>query len=87
MEKSQIVEIITNIMKTSNIIKGEELINQEASLSKEYGINSLHVIQLIVGIEDQFNLEFNETQLMTTNFDTVSCIADVVLKQLSLIAN
>jgi len=87
MNKSQVVEIIINIMKTNNIIKGEVSINEEGSLSKEYGVNSLHVIQLIVGIEEQFNLEFNDTELMMANFDTISCIADVVLKQLSSIAD
>lgn len=49
---------------------------------EEYGLNSLTFVQLLVGLEDVFDIEFDEEHLKSDVLSTVHLIAEYVKKQL-----
>ena len=38
-------------------------LDMTAELTKEYGVNSVSIIQLIVELENDFNIEFQDSEL------------------------
>lgn len=49
---------------------------------KEYGMDSLNAIELIVALEMEFAIEFNEEDLLVDNLCTIQKLKDVVKKYL-----
>ncbi|MDR2045198.1 MAG: phosphopantetheine-binding protein [Clostridium sp.] len=82
MDKQHLVNCIFEIIKSNGLIKNDVEINENTSLYNECGINSIDIIDLIVCIEEKFNFEFNNTNLVLKDFESVSRIADIVLVQL-----
>ena len=85
MNKRKLIEDIFGLINDSNTLKKDIELDENTSLGKEYGINSLDIIELIVSIEEHFNIEFNDTDLSLTNFDSISSIANIVFERLSVV--
>ena len=83
MDKQQIIEIIINIIKTHELVKKNVEINENTSLFRDCGINSIDIIELILSIEEMLCFEFNNSCLELDRFETVSQIADIIVEQLS----
>lgn len=82
MDKSQLIGVIFDIIEKNSILSGGNVIDENTSLYDECGLDSVGVIDLVVCIEEQFNFEFNDTDLELSNFKTVSNIADLVKTKL-----
>ncbi|MFB7120707.1 phosphopantetheine-binding protein [Bacillus thuringiensis] len=61
-------------------IKGE--FNKDKKLV-EVGLNSLQSIRLIIELEEMFEIEFLEDELLFENFDTLEKIKDQIRKKLT----
>lgn len=62
-------------------VKPEEL-KTDASLIDEYGVDSVCLLELVVGLEDQFGIVIEDDDFDVKNFETVDSIADFVLARL-----
>lgn len=83
MDKKRLVEIIFDIIKESDVLpSGNALISEKTSLYSECGLSSLGIVDLIICIEERFNIEFDETELELSKFESISNIADLVLTKL-----
>ena len=52
-----------------------------AELTKEYGVNSVSIIQLIVELENDFNIEFQDSELaLGLYYDMNDVVAAVAAK-------
>lgn len=47
------------------------------------GLDSITTIELVVKIEEEFNFEFFDEDLLTSNFSTLQAIVDYIDKRLS----
>lgn len=53
-----------------------EDIAEEKSLIDEYGIDSVSLLELVVGIEEQFGVSVGDEEFDVQHFETVSALAD-----------
>ncbi len=57
-------------------------VNMNASMVKEYGINSISLIRLIVAAEKKFDVEFDDYELDLSAYDTFADLAAAVAGKL-----
>ncbi len=57
-------------------------IEESKSLIDEYGVDSVSLLELVVGIEEEFGIEVGDEDFSVANFETVSALADFVRKRM-----
>lgn len=75
MKKEDIENIVSNIIL--GIMDNKEYIDYGAILLEE-GIDSLKIIEIVVKIEETFDLEFEDEKLSYETLRTISSIAEYV---------
>jgi len=61
---------------------GPEEIANDKSLITEYGVDSLLLLELVVGVEEEFGIEIGDTEFEIQNFETVAALAAFVREKL-----
>ena len=74
MGKDKIINDICSIIEKEYSIS----INQDSKLLDEFGFDSIMIIDLVVGLENLYNIEFDVDDLVLGNFETVAKVADIV---------
>lgn len=74
--KKKLIVIISTILKDSSV--EEYLLNDDDLIS--IGLNSIKFIRLVVEIEKEFNLEFEDDMLDYTNFKSLEDLSEYVAK-------
>ncbi len=57
-------------------------IGADESLTETYGIDSVRLFDMVVGLEEDFGISFEDTELDIPGFDTVTAIARRVREKL-----
>lgn len=80
MDKSQVSLRVNHVV---NVVLGipPDQINNESSISDDLGADSLDAVELMMGIEEEFDLNINEEEF--NQCETVGQIVDFVAKKLS----
>lgn len=73
-------EIINNILTELSFYDGA--ISKNMSLSDELGIDSLRMVELIVALEEKFNITITETDMDPDLLETVGDVYTLVDKYL-----
>ena len=60
-----------------------ESIDENKSLTDEYGIDSVCVLEMVVGIEELFGITIEDEDFTLQNFKTLKSIADYIRKRQS----
>ena len=68
----QIRRIIESIMK-DNYIENLNELDDDSSLYS-IGIDSINLIEIVIALEDHFDIEFSENELSMENFETINSI-------------
>ncbi len=55
-------------------ISAEE-IEDDKSLVTDYGVDSLNLLELVVGVEEEFGIVIGDTEFRVGNFETVNALA------------
>lgn len=50
----------------------------DESLTLKYGVDSVRLFDMVVGLEDDFDVSFEDDELSLENFDSISRIAERV---------
>ena len=58
-------------------------INMSASITNEYGVNSVSLIRLIVAAESKFDVSFTDYELALSGYDTFGDLAATVAEKLA----
>ncbi len=53
-------------------------IENDKSLINHYGVDSLNLLELVVGIEEEFGIEVDDSEFRVSNFDNVNALAKFV---------
>lgn len=77
MEEDKILSILCNCIEKEN--KEMEDIPLDYNLL-ELGLDSINFIKFIVSIEEAFNIEIEDTDLLTSNFDTLNKVYQTLQK-------
>ncbi|MCR5803682.1 MAG: hypothetical protein K6G47_05430 [Clostridia bacterium] len=74
--EARIIKVIQNMMNNdSDIDTNVDL--------KAYGVDSLAKVQLLVDLEDEFGIEFEEDDINQNNFSSVLTIKETISKYIS----
>ena len=82
MDKTQIEKKLNEVIQ-AELPEIEEDVNMNASLTQEYGVNSVSLIRLIVAIEEKFDVSFTDYELALSEYDTFGDLAAVIEKKLA----
>jgi len=78
MKEVTINSIINVINKFDNLEVSVEQLEENLS---EHGMDSITFIQIIVGLEEEFDCEIPDTKLLISEMDTVQKMFDVLQEQ------
>lgn len=56
-------------------------IDETKSLMDDYGVDSVCVLEMIVGIEEAFGLSISDEEFNLTTFQTIAAIADFIRRK------
>lgn len=65
-----IEKIIMVILEQLNVNLTKEQVSESSKL-EDIGVHSLNFVQVIVALEDEFNVEFDDNELEISRFHTV----------------
>lgn len=71
MEKQQIINVLSEVLGADKLVL--ENIKENESL-RLLGLNSIRAIEVIVKLEQEFDIEINDTDLAIDNIDTLEKI-------------
>lgn len=81
MEKEQIVQKLEEVIR--DVMPELDKIDMAASITKEYGVNSVSLIRLIVAAESRFDISFTDYELALSSYDTFGDLAATVAEKLA----
>lgn len=73
---------IMELIEENQILLGGNFIDSSTLLFEEAGLNSVSLIDLIMSLEEEFNITFDGKELEFTNFETIERISFIVEKKL-----
>lgn len=53
-------------------------LDETQSLINDYGVDSVSLLELVVGLEDEFGLVIGDKEFKVANFESVSALAEFV---------
>lgn len=82
--RSAVEALITSItLRVINKDRTEDMIEVIEAETLDNELNSINFIELIVGIETEFNIEFDDEYLEFGKFSNISEMTDYILKKIS----
>lgn len=76
MEKEQIRESLKSLI--ADVLPETGDINFDVDIEKEYGVNSISIIQLIIAAEDEFGISFSDYELALDGYGTFGDFVEVI---------
>jgi len=59
-----------------------EQIGDDAEIMQEFGVDSVSVFEIVVGLEEKYDISFEDDEFQLATFRTPKSIADYVRKKL-----
>lgn len=82
MQIENIEKLLINLIKKEFNLDGNEI--QSNNNFTNLGIDSLKMIKLVILIENEFNLEIDDEEVIPENFDSIKSISKLILDKLNL---
>lgn len=70
-------ERIKKIIRT-RLNFGDVEIKDDISLRENLGIDSIDFLELVIGLEQEFNIKIEDTEIKKENFETIDKIAEFI---------
>lgn len=83
MERKQIISDIKGILQRIVNVEGVKDWEETTDLLKDKGLNSLEAINILVAVEDQFDIEVDDDDFDVELVRTIENIADYVEQKLA----
>ncbi len=77
--EAKVLQVVSNVMPEIDV----ENIDMSAELVIAYGVDSVSIIQLIVELEKEFNIEFDDTELALGLYYDMNDIVAAVTRKLN----
>lgn len=75
--ENKVIAIISEITEQKN-----DFYDKNKNI-KDYGIDSLGMVNLVMEIENSFNINFSYSNLEISNFDTISNISKMIQRKIN----
>jgi len=73
--KAMMVERLFMSVSPDEIEDGKSLVN-------DYGVDSLNLLELVVGVEEEFGIQVGDNEFRVANFESVRALAEFVRQRL-----
>lgn len=86
MNRNEIAERIKNLLKSNEFMSLRNLvdsIHEDTSLINDLALDSIQILELIVGIENEFGVACEYDELNLDMFDKFSHLVDFIEKKLN----
>lgn len=80
MDKEQINKKLEEVIR--DVLPEVDDINMQASITREYGVNSVSLIRLIVAAESKFSVSFSDYELALSSYDTFADLAATIAEKI-----
>ncbi|MFO7870580.1 MAG: acyl carrier protein [Kiritimatiellia bacterium] len=60
-----------------------EDIEEDKSLTETYGVDSVSLLEMVVGLEEEFGVAVDDEEFEVTNFQTIKALAEFVRSKTS----
>ena len=77
--EAKVLQTVSNVMPEIDV----ENIDMSAELVVAYGVDSVSIIQLIVELEKEFNIEFDDTELALGLYYDMNDIVAAVMRKMN----
>ncbi|EKD25958.1 MAG: hypothetical protein ACD_79C01432G0007 [uncultured bacterium] len=82
MDKNKIIKKIKEILVDEILVPFKEKdIDSSESLIKTYGIDSIQMMELLVCLEDEFKVSFEEENIEIEILNSIDSLTDFILKK------
>lgn len=79
MIKKQSLEVIEEVIPELDA----DNLDTSASITDDYDVNSVSIIKLLVGLEDKFNVEFDDSELALNKYKSFDDVIESVEKKMN----
>lgn len=79
MIKKQSLEVIEEVIPELDA----DSLDTTASITEDYDVNSVSIIKLLVGLEDKFNVEFEDSELALNKYKSFDDVIESVEKKMN----
>ncbi len=77
--KKQSLEVIEDVLPEVDTAT----LDTSASIIDDYDVNSVSIIRLLVGLEDKFNVEFDDSELALNKYASFDDVIESVEKKMN----
>ncbi len=81
MDKDQITKKLEEVIREE--FPDLDDVNMNASITKEYGVNSVSLIRLLVAAEEKFDISFTDFELALDEYESFGDIAATIAGKIS----
>lgn len=72
--KKQSLEVIEEVLPELDVAT----VDTSASITEDYDVNSVSIIKLLVGLEDKFQVEFDDSELALNKYESFDDVIESV---------
>lgn len=77
--KKQSLEVIEEVLPELDVAT----VDTSASITEDYDVNSVSIIKLLVGLEDKFQVEFDDSELALNKYESFDDVIESVEKKMN----
>jgi acyl carrier protein len=82
VDRNDILERVVNIVKRHAVFNPDKVM-EESRIRRDHGIDSIKMVELVVDLEDEFNIEVDSASLSFENFANIGIITDFIIGKLT----
>lgn len=83
LDYNSIKERVLEVVRRNSLFNADK-VNEKSVLRADHGIDSIRLVEMVVDLEDEFNIEVDTTSLSYENFASIELIIKYVVNKLSL---
>lgn len=81
MQVTEVREIRKKVMEvvSRNAVFNEDKVNEDSVIKRDHGIDSIKLVELVIDLEEEFDIEVEANLLTLENFATIELITKYVM--------
>lgn len=82
VDRNEILERVINIVKRHAVFNQDKVM-EDSRIRRDHGIDSIKMVELVVDLEEEFNIEVDSASLSFENFANLGIITDFIIGKLT----
>lgn len=76
--QERVIEVVSR-----NAVFNADKVNESSQIRQDHGIDSIKIVELVVDLEEEFDIEVDNSSLSFDNFATIELITNYVIDKLA----